>query len=175
MKTYQGRPISALQELRIKDLRRAANSLKRLYPSKITYRLQSYKDIPRFRIEDMYKTDEDLIKSPISTVNPPRSRPSTALPKPIRPDVTLELRSETFDKDMIISSFAVTHAKNPNTNHNNEVIVARGSLIRKKLRATVITRGVSGISVTSSLTSPGRLPNRYSVSKPVVSVPSIYH
>jgi hypothetical protein len=75
---------------------------------------------------------------------------------------------------MIISSFAVTQAKNPNTNHNNAVVVTSGSLLRKRLHPALVNRGVSGMSVTSSLTSPGRLLNRYSVPRQVVDVPSIY-
>lgn len=173
MKARQARPISALQEGKIKDMRRVANFSKGVFDPKRTCHLHSYKDIPKFRIEDLYKDEMGSTLPPPSSP-PKRSRPSTGLPKPTRPDYTLELHSETFDKDMIISSFAVTQAKNPNTNHNNAVVVTSGSLLRKRLHPALVNRGVSGMSVTSSLTSPGRLLNRYSVPRQVVDVPSIY-
>jgi len=172
MKARQVRPISAVQEGRIKDLRRVANCSKGVFDPKRTCRLHSYKDLPRFRIEDLYKGEMGATLPPPSP--PKRSRPSSGLPRPSRPDYTLELRSETFDKDMIISSFAVTQARNPNTNHNNAVIVASASFLRKRLHPALINRGVSGMSITSTLTSPGRLHNKYSVPRQVVDVPSIY-
>ena len=176
MRTNKGRPLSALQEGKIREMRRVANFGTEIFDPKTTGRFLSYKDVPRFRIESLYRSEIASVAAQQPPDTTKRSRPSTALPRQTKSDCNIELRPEGMDKELVISPFAIALTKNPNTNHNNTMHVSRSgaSVLRQKLKPKVMNRGVAGMSITSSMTSPGRMQYKYSLSRHVLDLPSVY-
>lgn len=141
-------------------MRRIANFGSGVFDPKRTGRLLSYKDVPRFHIEYLYRSELTALTAPPEQVK--LSRPATAVSRHTKSECNIELRQETLDRDFTVSAYSLTLVKNPNVNHNSAMHVPAGP---RRQKPPAVNRGITGMSLGSSITSPGRLNQRYSLSK----------